>query len=97
MKFDFLKNINLDKCILFISGGKDSIVSLDLLKRYANIRQLIGVYFYFIPDLQYKNEILDYYSNKYNFEIKQIPHPFFLQYKQNQVYGIKNDLDRKYT
>jgi 3'-phosphoadenosine 5'-phosphosulfate sulfotransferase (PAPS reductase)/FAD synthetase len=97
MKFDFLKNIDYSKVLLFFSGGKDSIVMLDLLSKYSKIEKIIGVYLYFVPDMSYKNEIIDYYSKKYNIDIIQAPHPFHILYQQKRVYGIENNLDRKYT
>ena len=97
MKLDFLRKIQLDQLLFFFSGGKDSIVMLDLITKYTNIKKIIGVFLYFIPNLIYKNEIISYYSKKYNVEIKQIPHPDYFIYQQNEVYGRENNLDRKYT
>ena len=61
-----------DSCIISFSCGKDSIVTLDLChKHFKNIY----VYFMYIVDgLEVNEGILKWYEDKYQIEIKRIPH-----------------------
>lgn len=54
------------------STGRDSIVMLDLLmKNYKG--KMTFVYYYFVPNLSYKEKLLQYYENKYNIKIHRKP------------------------
>lgn len=54
------------------SGGKDSIVTIDLCMRYFDRVQ--PFFMYLVPDISFQNEMLDWYEKKYGLEIIRIPH-----------------------
>lgn len=61
-----------DKCIVFFSGGKDSIVTLDLCARY--FKHIHVVFMYAVPNLSFQEANLRWYEAKYGIEIERIPH-----------------------
>ena len=61
-----------DSVIVGFSGGKDSIVTLDLcFKFFKNVRPF---FMYLVPDLEFQEKMLKWYENRYNTEIIRIPH-----------------------
>lgn len=54
------------------SGGKDSIVTLDLCVRYFDTVQ--PFFMYLCPNLEFQEETLRWYENRYGLEIIRIPH-----------------------
>ena len=61
-----------DECIVAFSGGKDSVVTLDLCARYF---KRTHVYFmYIVPDLSFQEANLRWYEAKYGIEIERVPH-----------------------
>ena len=61
-----------DSVFVGFSGGKDSIVTLDLCFRYfKNVRPF---FMYLVPDLEFQEKMLRWYENKYDTEIMRIPH-----------------------
>lgn len=61
-----------DSVIVSFSGGKDSIVTLDLCCQHF---QKVFVFFmYFVKGLEMQECVLRWYENKYNIEIYRIPH-----------------------
>ena len=61
-----------DQCIVFFSGGKDSIVTLDLCARY--FKRIHVVFMYMVPGLSFQEAQLQWYEDKYGVEIERIPH-----------------------
>lgn len=61
-----------DSVIVGFSGGKDSIVTLDLCFKY--FKRVVPFYMYFVPDLEFQERTMRWYENKYNTEIIRIPH-----------------------
>lgn len=61
-----------DSVIVGFSGGKDSIVTLDLCFRY--FKRVVPFFMYLVPDLEFQEKQLNWYENKYNTEIIRIPH-----------------------
>lgn len=61
-----------DRVLVGFSGGKDSIVTLDLCMRY--FKQVQPFFMYLVPDISFQNEMLEWYENKYNCEIIRLPH-----------------------
>mgnify|MGYP002648370004 CR=1 FL=1 len=61
-----------DSVIVGFSGGKDSIVTLDLcFKYFKNVKPF---FMYLVPDLEFQEKTLRWYENKYNTEIIRLPH-----------------------
>ena len=54
------------------SGGKDSIVTLDLCTRFFDTVQ--PFFMYLCPDLEFQEETLRWYEDRYGLEIIRIPH-----------------------
>lgn len=61
-----------DKCIVFFSGGKDSIVTLDLCARY--FKKIHVIFMYSVPNLSFQEANLRWYESKYGIKIERIPH-----------------------
>lgn len=61
-----------DSVIVGFSGGKDSIVTLDLCFRY--FKRVVPYFMYLVPYLDFQEKTLKWYENKYNTEIIRIPH-----------------------
>lgn len=61
-----------DSVIVGFSGGKDSIVTLDLcFKYFKNVKPF---FMYLVPELEFQERMLKWYENKYQTEIIRIPH-----------------------
>lgn len=61
-----------DAVLVAFSGGKDSIVTLDLCMRY--FKRVQPFFMYMVPDLEFQEEMLRWYEEKYGTEIIRIPH-----------------------
>lgn len=61
-----------DSVIVGFSGGKDSIVTLDLCFRY--FKRVVPFFMYLVPNLEFQERMLKRYEEKYNTEIIRIPH-----------------------
>ena len=61
-----------DDCLVCFSAGRDSVVMLDLFMKYYK-GNMKFVYFYFVPNLEFKEKILHYYEKKYGIEIIRKP------------------------
>lgn len=61
-----------DAVLVGFSGGKDSIVTLDLCMRY--FKEVQPFFFYLCPDLEFQEKTLRWYENKYEREIIRLPH-----------------------
>lgn len=61
-----------DSVIVGFSGGKDSIVTLDLCFKY--FKRVVPFFMYLVPNLDFQEKMLKWYENKYNTEIVRIPH-----------------------
>lgn len=62
-----------DSVIVGFSGGKDSIVTMDLCFRY--FKHVYPYFLYIVPDLSFQESMLRWYENHYNTEIIRLPHP----------------------
>lgn len=60
------------KVLVGFSGGKDSIVTLDLCMRY--FERVQPFFMYLVPDISFQEETLEWYEQKYDCEIIRIPH-----------------------
>lgn len=61
-----------DSVIVAFSGGKDSIVTLDLCFRY--FKNVKPFFMYICPDLSFQERMLEWYEKKYQTEIIRLPH-----------------------
>lgn len=61
-----------DKVIVLFSGGKDSVVTLDLCFRYFKVVK--PVFMYLVKGLEFQEKTLRWYEDKYNTEILRVPH-----------------------
>ena len=61
-----------DSVIVGFSGGKDSIVTLDLCFKY--FKRVVPFFMYLVPNLEFQEQMLRRYEERYNTEIIRIPH-----------------------
>ena len=61
-----------DTVLVAFSGGKDSIVTLDLCCKY--FKKVIPFFMYIVPGLSFQESLLQWYEKKYEFEIIRLPH-----------------------
>lgn len=61
-----------DSVIVGFSGGKDSIVTLDLCMRYFDRVQ--PFFMYIVPGLEFQERTLQWYEDRYSTEIIRLPH-----------------------
>lgn len=61
-----------DSVIVGFSGGKDSIVTLDLCFRY--FKTVRPFFMYLVPDLSFQENMLKRYEDRYGTEIIRLPH-----------------------
>lgn len=76
-----------DSVIVGFSGGKDSIVTLDLCFKY--FKRVVPYFMYLVPDLDFQENMLKRYEERYNTEIIRIPHfecSDFLKYGSFTLY-----------
>ena len=77
---DMMSNIKLmaealknEPLLIMFSGGKDSIVTLDLAMTYFKRDKIKILHYYFVPGLSIKERILKWYEDKYKIEIIREP------------------------
>lgn len=82
-----------DSVIVGFSGGKDSIVTLDLCFKY--FKRVQPFFMYLVPGLEFQEKMLTWYENKYKTEIIRIPHfevSEFLKYGSFTVFDDSIDI-----
>lgn len=60
-----------DSVIVGFSTGKESLVVLDLCKKY--FKNVYAYFRYAVPNLSFQEKTLSWYENKYNIEILRLP------------------------
>ena len=58
--------------IVFFSGGKDSVITLDLCMKYFDRVEV--VYMYLVQGLSFTEYILEFYEQRYGINIRRVPH-----------------------
>lgn len=84
-----------DSVIVGFSGGKDSIVTLDLCFKY--FKRVQPFFMYLVPGLEFQEVMLRWYENKYKTEIIRVPHfevSEFLKYGSFTVYDDNVEIVR---
>ena len=61
-----------DEVIVSFSGGKESIVVLDLCAKY--FKRVVPFFMYFIPNLSFQEKQLRWYEDRYGIKIERLPH-----------------------
>lgn len=61
-----------DAVIVAFSGGKESIVTLDMCFRY--FKRVVPFFMYICPGLSFQEKTLEWYEKKYQTEIIRVPH-----------------------
>lgn len=61
-----------DEVIVAFSGGKDSIVVLDMCMRY--FKRVVPFFMYYVPRLSFQERQLQWYEQKYGIQIERLPH-----------------------
>lgn len=78
-----------DEVIVGFSGGKDSIVTLDLCMRYFN--KVHPYFLYLVPGLSFQERTVRWYEERYGVEIMRLPHfevSNFLRYGTFREYDL---------
>lgn len=65
------KNIT-DSVLVGFSGGKDSVVTLDLCHKH--FKRVQPYFMYLVPNLEFQEITLRYYEKRYGMEIMRVPH-----------------------
>lgn len=77
---------NSDSCIVFYSGGKDSLVVMDLATKI--FKNVTGVYMYFVPGMSIIENQLDYAMQRWGVNIIQVPHWALLRCLKHGFYCL---------
>ena len=77
-----------DSVLVGFSGGKDSIVTLDLCFRYfKNVRVF---FMYMVEGLSFQEKLLQWYEKKYDTEIIRVPH---FENSYDMRFGVFRQMD----
>lgn len=79
-----------DRVLVSFSGGKDSVVTLDLCMRF--FRHVTGFFMYQVPGLSFQEAILRHYEARHGIEILRVPHFEMGEFLRYGTYR-KPDLD----
>lgn len=80
-----------DSVLLFHSAtGKDSIMCLDLCKKY--IKNITCVFMYTVPELKHVEKYINHSIAKYNVKFIQVPHFSISSYKKSGYLGCEMDI-----
>lgn len=78
---EFLKT-QTDSVILFYSGGKDSLVLLDLLTKHFKVKL---AFMYFVDGLEHVERYLHFAQKKYGVEYRKYPHWMLCDYYNDNL------------
>ncbi len=71
------------KTLLAFSAGKDSIAAWLVIREH--FEEIVPVYRYVVPDLEFVEESLQYYERFFGVRIRRFPHPSMFRFLQNLV------------
>ncbi len=77
-----------NEVIVAFSGGKESIVVLDMCSRYFD--KVTAFFLYIAPNLSFQEKQLEWYEKKYNLNIMRLPHPMVSEYFRYGVFRNMN-------
>jgi len=83
---DLLKSIESTEVLVAFSGGKDSIVTLDLCCEM--FERVEAFYMYIVKDLNFVNSFLDPLAEKYEIKLHRVPHYILCQAYKLGLYTI---------
>jgi 3'-phosphoadenosine 5'-phosphosulfate sulfotransferase (PAPS reductase)/FAD synthetase len=72
------------RCIVGVSGGKDSVAVLELLHEHGI--KPFGFFLFMVPGLRVQRDYLDYLRRRYDMEIVAWPHPDLAAFVRNGRY-----------
>ena len=84
-----------DSVIVGFSGGKDSVVTLDLCFKF--FKKVQPFFMYLVPNLKFQEKMLMWYEKRYKINIMRIPHfevSNFLKYGSFTLYDENVDIVR---
>lgn len=88
--------------IVGFSGGKDSMVCLDLAVRALGVDRVVAFHLYIVPDLDVENRIIEAARSRYpGLQIHQLPHPNLGDYLQLSMRrrrrpSVEQNIHRRY-
>ena len=77
-----------DSVIVAFSGGKDSVVTMDLCKRY--IKNVYVFFMYYVNDLSFQNRIVEWCERKYGVTVLRLPHFEVSEFINNGCYCVED-------
>lgn len=78
-----------DSVLVAFSGGKDSVVTLDVCMRF--FAHVEGFFMYQVRGLSFQESILRYYEDKYGIPIHRIPHFELSQWLRYGLFRAPDD------
>jgi phosphoadenosine phosphosulfate reductase len=92
---NLLRAAGSEAILVALSGGKDSIVTLDLCKKV--FPRVEAFFMYYVKDLRCIDERLDYLQQRYDIEIHKVPHFNLAQAYRAGSYMPRNEQARRWT
>lgn len=78
-----------DSVLVGFSGGKDSVVTLDLcFKTFSHVQPF---FMYFVKGLEFQEKTLRYYEKKYNTEIIRVPHFELSEFYNSGTFRVRDN------
>ena len=80
-----------DRVLVFFSGGKDSVCTLDLCSRY--FKHVQPVFMQLGPVLSFQRAMLSWAEDKYGVEVMVLPHPMLSEWLRYGLFRADPDFD----